>query len=196
VLLVEDDAGWALPRATGSDPFVVTEAQHAARERIGLEIAVLRSVLVEYPETDEDSGDAFFFTENRSEEAPRLGEWRSEEALAASAMLDERDRAAIGQWFKERRNGRPPRLQPWQLEGWFAAADPWIRATLRGVTLVEQFYAWSGSSILRIDADGRRLYFKASPDFFPQEATVTAMLAERFPESSPGPSRSMRAVDG
>jgi hypothetical protein len=187
VLLVEDGAGWALPRATGREPFLALEAAAGIRERVGLDVALLRSAFVVYDTTNEGSGDAFFFTENLTGRSPRLGEWCGEDALAGRAMSDERDREVIRQWFTERRDGKPARLQPWQHEGWLATAVSWIRSTLPGVAGVAQYYTWSGSAVLRVEADGRRYYFKAAPDFFPQEAAMTAMLAERFPEVIPAP---------
>jgi hypothetical protein len=75
VLLVEDDTGWALPRATGPEAFLVMDAAIGVRERFALDIALLRSSLVEYDKTDERSGDAFFFSENLSDRSPGLGEW-------------------------------------------------------------------------------------------------------------------------
>ena len=58
--------------------------------------------------------------------------------------------------------------------------------SLRGI---EQVKHWSISSVLRIETDGPDLYFKVSArlPLFVEEASVTAMLAERFPGYVPAP---------
>ena len=103
-------------------------AQAWVRERLGLDIVVLRCVLVDEDDTGEESGDAYLFAENLSDQAPLVGSWRDEEAIAA--LVDERDRTAIRQWFIEQREGSPQALQPWEYPGWFATAVDWIEATL------------------------------------------------------------------
>jgi hypothetical protein len=160
---------------------VITDAAAGAREGLGLDIAVLRSVFV--PSDD----DAYFFAENLTDRPPLVGAWCDEEAMRTRAVADGRDRAAVLRWFEERRAGAPARLAPWQREGWFEEAVSWIRATLPGVTAVEQYITWSSSCLLRIAAAGRRAYFKAAPEYFGQEAAMTARLAERFPDLIPRP---------
>lgn len=191
ILLMETNSGWALPRVTSPEPFadrfVVIDAASGIRELVGLEVAVLRSALVEENRAEEGSGDAFFFTENLTDRSPHLGRWFGEEDLSEHGIGDERDRAVIREWFAEARHRASPRRPPWQHEGWFAAAASWIRETLPQVTRIEQFITWSGSSLLRIDGDGRRYYFKAVPQVFRQEAEVTSMLAEHFPDGIPRP---------
>ncbi len=204
VLLVEDAHGWALPRvSTGEDfgeRFVVAGVPEEIRQRFGLDIALLRTGLVVHEPADAaplvpdgsfhgltPSGDAFFFAENLTGNPRFAGEWCSEEALGAPAMSDERDRDVIQTWFTERREGAPARLQAWQREGWFDQASSWIRANLPNVTRVEQYITWSSSCLLRIEADARDYFFKATPDFFGHGVGVTARLAERFPEVVPRP---------
>lgn len=170
-----------------SERFLVTAASVVARERFGLDIAVLRAHLVEYDDSQEDSGDAYLFTENLRPISPRLGEWCGQEALVERVIADARDGAAIRRWFLEGRQGQPAHLPPWQKEGWFADAVSWIQSALPGAPRVEEHITWSGSSLLRVGTDVGRYYFKAAPDFFHQEAAVTAMIAERFPGVVPRP---------
>ena len=70
VLLLKDGSGWRLPSVTDSDWMLVGRAQSWVRDRLGLDIVVLRCVLVEEHDTDEESGDAYLFTENLSDQRP------------------------------------------------------------------------------------------------------------------------------
>ena len=190
VLLLEDGSGWRLPSATDSDWMLVARAQSWVRDRLGLDVVILRCILVDEYDTGEESGDAYLFTENLSDQAPLDGSWRDEEATAA--LMDERDRTAIRQWFTEQREGGPQALQPWEYPGWFATAVDWIEATLPETERVDQYATWSVSSLLRVETAAGRYYFKAAPTIFRHEAVVTETLAERFPDTIPRPI----AIDG
>ena len=190
VLLLEDGSGWRLPSTTDSDWMSAAPAQAWVRERLGLDVVILRCVLVDEDDTGEESGDAYLFTENLSDQTPLDGSWRDEEAM--TALKDERDRTAIRQWFTEQTEGSPPALQPWEYPGWFATAVDWIEATLPQTERVDQYATWSVSSLLRIETAAGRYYFKAAPTIFGHEAVVTEMLARRFPEAIPRP----LAIDG
>ena len=185
VLLLMDGSGWRLPRVTDSDWMLVGKAQSWVRERLGLVIVVLRCVLVEENDTREGTGDAFLFTENLNDAAPRSGSWLDEKAT--SAVMDERERTVIRQWFMEMREGGPRELQPWEYPGWFATAVDWIETKLPATVRVDQYSTWCVSSLHRVETASGRYYFKAAPTIFRHEASVTEMLAERFPETIPRP---------
>ena len=189
VLLVEDAAGWALPRVTSTQRWsLVSSIPTQVRARFGLEVIVLRSIVVPGGSgADETPDDEFRFTENVGEDPAGLEAWCTEVELFDRAMTDERDRTAALQWFAERRNGSPELLQPWQREQWFAVADAWIHAMVPDVIRVEQYASWCGSSLLRIETAGGRRYLKAAPSYFHGEGAVTAMLADRFPDVVPRP---------
>ena len=83
----------------------------------------------------------------------------------------------------------------WELSGsWECDTRQWIgshlgsRVTRLGWTITP-VRSWSISSVVRISAgpasSSERFYFKASPTFFTNEATVTAAVADRFPQISP-----------
>jgi hypothetical protein len=185
VLLLEDGSSWRLPSTTDSDWMSAAPAKAWVRERLGLDVVILRCVLVDEDDTAEESGDAYLFTENLSERTPLDGSWRDEEA--AAALTEERGRTAVRQWFNEQTEGRPPALQPWEYTGWFATAVDWIQTTLPDTERVDQYATWSVSSLLRIETEAGRYYFKAAPTIFGHEAVVTEILAQRFPDAIPGP---------
>jgi hypothetical protein len=158
------------------------------RERFGLEIAVLRSVVVgEQGGSGEDTDDEFRFTENVGEDPSSLTGWCTEATLTELSMVDERDRAAALRWFAERRGAGPRRLEPWQREGWLAEAEAWVRSVLPGVKSVHQHSSWNGSALLRIETDTGRCYLKAAPGYFRHEGEITALVAAHFPEAVPVP---------
>ncbi|MEO8477784.1 MAG: aminoglycoside phosphotransferase family protein [Actinomycetota bacterium] len=187
ILLIENRSGWMLPRVLADEDWARVEgAQSWGRDRLGLDIAILRCAFVEYDGADQESGDAFLFAEFLGGGTPLSGSWCNEEATSAR-LGSERERAVTHQWFTEEREGRPRALPPWGYPGWYAGACGWIETTLPGVVGVEQWSTWSVSSILRAQTAAGRYYFKAAPTGFRHEATVTSMLAERFPGAIPAP---------
>lgn len=175
---------------TDSDWMLVGKAQSWVRDRLGLDIVVLRCVIVEEHDTGEESGDAYLFTENLSDQTPLDGSWLDQEATAA--LMDERDQTVIREWFTEQGEGSPQALQPWAYLGWFETAVDWIEATLPETVRIDQYATWSVSSLHRVETTTGRYYFKAAPTIFRHEAAVTEMLAERFPDTIPRPI----AIDG
>ena len=190
VLLLQDGPGWRLPRVIETDWMLVGGAQAWVRDRLGLDIVVLRCVLVVEPDTGEAVGDAYLFTENLSDRTPLDGSWMDRDAPVA--LIAETDRTAIHRWFVEERDGAPRSLQPWEYPGWFETAVDWIETTLPGTERVDQHATWSVSSLHRVETQAGRSYFKAAPTMFRQEAVITMMLAQRFPGTIPAPI----AIDG
>lgn len=82
-------------------------------------------------------------------------------------------------------------LAPWERSGWFAEAAFWMQARLHeaGYVLqgpIEQLKgAWSWSSLLTVETDHGRVYFKADYECPPQEAAIVLKLAERWPRNVP-----------
>ena len=84
-----------------------------------------------------------------------------------------------------------PRPQAWQREpGWRREVAGWIADNLpdsvRGAGWsLSQIRSWAISAVFRVESDGARLYFKASPSYFGTEAALTARVAREFPDVSP-----------
>jgi aminoglycoside/choline kinase family phosphotransferase len=61
----------------------------------------------------------------------------------------------------------------------------WIEEVLPGVSEVRQFATWCNSCVLRVTSARGRSWFKAVPDAWASEPSVTAMLAELLPSRTP-----------
>ena len=160
VLLSEDGSGWRLPSVTDPEWMLVGRAQSWVRDRFGLDIVVLRCVLVDEHDANEGSGDAYLFTENLSDQTPLDGSWLDQDATAAP--MDARDRKAIRQWFTEEREGGPQALQPWAYPGWYETAVDWIEASLPETVRVDQYATWCVSSLHRVETVGGSLLLQGS----------------------------------
>ena len=84
---------------------------------------------------------------------------------------------------------------PWEWPGeWEYEVREWVYGHVESRYAADQvtltpIRSWSISNVVRVDVEtgsgSERLYFKASPAFFSQEAALTGAVAERFPEVSP-----------
>ena len=178
ILLVQDGAGWALPKVSSDEPSIVVNTAPALRDVAGEDVFVLREVRFGPMPLPNDQ--VVYVTEAVS---GRSGSGRRfDEAALADVVMGPLDRSALRSWF---RGDAPASLQPWQRPGWFASCLPWIEANVPGVKEVRQFATWCNSCILRVQSPNARSYFKASPAYFMSEPVVTALLAERFPRRVP-----------
>jgi hypothetical protein len=80
-----------------------------------------------------------------------------------------------------------PMAVPWYRPGWYATAASWIRDALahRGITAMHQFRSWGLSTLVRVESENGRYWFKANGPPFADEIAKTATLARRFPEVMP-----------
>ena len=178
ILLVQDGAGWALPRVPSDEPEIVVNAAPALRDVAGEDIFVLREVRFGPMPLPNDQ--VVYVTEAVS---GRSGSGRRfDEAALANMEIDPLDRSALRSWF---RGDGPASPQPWQRPGWFASCLTWIEAMVPDVQEVRQVATWCNSCILRVQSPTARSYFKASPPYFVSEPVVTALLATRFPRRVP-----------
>ena len=187
----------ALPKVRVLDRFYpeIEEVARAVADTLGVEVQVLRCLDLGSVEggrprlysfvtsgSGESLGDDFRWSALAVVE--RLGEM--DDSQIASLRL-ECDRVLVGA------PGLP--AVPWEWPGgWGLDAHEWIYAHLEScpspdhVTLTP-VRSWSISSVIRVDVEAtsgsKRIFFKASPTFFSNEAVVTDLVADRFPEISP-----------
>ena len=191
VLVLEGEDGCRLPaielEGTWDELSVVREAIAALT---GVEAIVVRSI---ERSVDEDRSvlDLGLELESTGSSPPASGAaWRAARELASLPLLD-RDRTLVERHLSDR---PAPERPPWARRGWFPEAAAWIVDTLarHGRSIrgpVEQISSWCISSILRVETDGGRVYFKATArsPLFADEGTVTRGIAELFPGNVPRP---------
>lgn len=131
---------------------------------------------------------------DRAWAAPAHGRWIGRRELAHVRLADETHREVLDHYLESLERGdTPPERPPWARPGWLGEVRAWIEGEAarlgHAVTGVEQVKQWSISSVLRVQTDGRDLYFKVSArlPLFVEEGPVTAMLASRFPDHVPEP---------
>jgi Ser/Thr protein kinase RdoA (MazF antagonist) len=106
--------------------------------------------------------------------------------LAPSALHDDVER-----WIAEQLGAPVPDARPsWSRAGWLPEASRWIRETatacgLRSTGDVEVVEHWPLSSVLRVETDGGRVFFKAVFPIFRHEPVMTAQLSARHPTLIP-----------
>ena len=131
----------------------------------------------------------------RTGDPPAHGRWVGLRELDGLRLRDEEQRELLTGVPRRARAGRGARGARRRGRGRLARATSaaWLEREWRGSAAslrgIEQVKHWSISSVLRIETDGPDLYFKVSArlPLFVEEASVTAMLAERFPGYVPAP---------
>ena len=121
VLLVEDGAGWALPRDWSAEPEIVIDVAPTLRELVGEDVVVLRDIRFGPMPPPEDA--VVYLTEPVLDPHAARGRWCTQDDFPRLDLVDPRDRSALEAWF---RGEQPASLQPWQRDGWFATAVDWL----------------------------------------------------------------------
>jgi len=79
---------------------------------------------------------------------------------------------------------------PWSSSSWFSQAKGWIVEQVKNIdaTVIGdpiQIRSWAISCVLRVLTTAGTLYFKALPDFFGQEPSLTLFLSKLYPQHIP-----------
>ena len=188
LLLVRGDALWLVPdeRGAWALPGFVSDEQHTAeveliarhmRERIGVRVLILGRAATGFDAAANRVRKADL-AEPLADPEPRSGRWWPRAALAGpEAPLAADSRALVARWAA--RDVAVAVDTPWSRPGWHAAVLAWITAAAGPVGDVEQVRVSEFSTVLRIDAGGRALYFKGVAEAATHEPPVTATLASR-----------------
>lgn len=195
VLLLREPAGWSLPRIESDEQRSadVTALNRAVRERLGIEVTVLRCLRDDPGEEDDARRQVHDLDlHSRGWTPPAHGKWFGRGELDATPLARPEQRAVLDGWFRERRARREPvDGRDWILPGWREQAIGWIESELSRHGLgrlveVEQVRVWEFSQVLRLaTAAGSGLYFKALPHAAAGEPLLTRYLAQLFPASMP-----------
>ena len=198
LLLLRSDRQWRLPHVLVRDGVWEADTKvviPALERRLATRLWLLRLV---HSAQDEEAKriDAIFEVEllDSRWEAPGHGRWAGRAELAGLRLSDEAQRPVLDRYLDALERGDVPQQRPpWARPGWLAGVRAWIEAEVarlgRTVVAIEQVKHWSISAVLRVETDGSDIYFKvpARLPYFVEEATVTARLAERFPDHVPMP---------
>jgi len=188
LLLVRSDALWLVPdeRGAWALPGFVSVERHTAeveliarhmRERFGVRVVILGRVATEFDAVANRVRKADL-AEPLVDPEPRSGRWWPRAALAADeAPLAPDSRALVARWAAG--DVAVAEDTGWSRPGWHAAALAWIAAAVGPVDDVEQVRVSEFSTVLRVDAGGRVLYFKSVAEAAALEPPVTAALARR-----------------
>lgn len=205
VLLVERDAGWALPAATvANERHLTTElATQELRDATGLPVIANRFARITKDDARRDREGVFVLDAiaplptalpDPAAVCPDTGRWVSRDDLASLPLAHPGHRAVLDDVLRELETGERPRFrQPWEQPGWYAEATSWIEAALESLgremtTPPVQVQWWSLSAVMRVGTAGGDLYFKAATldqPLFCNEPIVTAWLGGRFPGQVP-----------
>lgn len=125
--------------------------------------------------------------------------WVGLEEYARFRRSDVGEVDPLEQWLQEReRDSVSPLRPPWLRRGWYREAENWMSNQLvkHGMQMtgsVQQFKAgWPSACLLTVLTSQGRVFFKATYNKAPGEASLTQMLAENWPDLVVKP----LAVDG
>jgi hypothetical protein len=197
LLLERDDALWLVSHDAGcwTLPTFVAEEQHTAeverfgqhvQARYGLKVCLLGAVLSEFDPAANRMRRAYLAELAAGTLAE--GRWWPRRAIIESALELHANVAAL----VERWAGGALKAGDalWNRTGWLEEARAWVSAQVGPVYDIEQVRVSESSTVMRVLASGRTLYFKAVAPEAAREPPVTAALARLTTHVPP-----VRAVD-
>lgn len=194
VLLVWEPGGWALPRWSSEEQRSadVAEINRAARERLGVEVAVLRCLRDGPADGDGVRRQVYDLETHRPGWSPPIhGRWFGAADLDAALLARPAQWAILDSWLEERRTRRRPAAgRDWILPGWRDQVIAWADGELScrglgGVSEIEQVRVWEFSHVLRLRTTDAEFYLKALPHAGAAEPRLTRRLAELYPSWMP-----------
>ena len=167
----------------------------ALEERLGTPVWLLRRLAFSEDTSAQRIEEVFEVgTTEPTWDPPAHGRWVGRPELDGLRLKDEQQRELLAGYLDDLLLDRvPEERSPWARPGWPADVQAWLAHEVprlgHSIRGIEQVKHWSISSVLRVCTDGPDLYFKVSArlPLFVEEASVTAMLAGRFPGYVPAP---------
>jgi Ser/Thr protein kinase RdoA (MazF antagonist) len=197
LLLEQDDALLLVPDARGrwTLPSFVSGEHHTAevelvarqmRERYGLDMSILGTVASDFDEAANRVRKAYL-AEALTEPLASRGSWRQVEIAAGRwwprdvvatrvVPLCNEVETLVRRWATRSLSTSDT---VWSRPGWLAEALAWVCAHAGPVTAVEKVRVSEFSTVIRVVAGGRMLYFKAVAPAAAREPAVTAAIARR-----------------
>ena len=197
VLVLRSDREWRLPRTLVRKAVWSADATTvvpALEQRLGTRIWFLRTLAWSEDKASQRIEGVCEVEPADGWDPPAHGRWVGRRELDGLRLRDEGERRLLTDYLNAlEQDDVPEERSPWARPGWFPDVRAWLEREVsklgRSLRRVEQVKHWSISSVLRVETDGPDLYFKVSArlPLWVEEASVTAMLAERFPGYVPAP---------
>jgi aminoglycoside/choline kinase family phosphotransferase len=119
--------------------------------------------------------------------------WHDDDVSGPAPQIEAELAPRLTQWIDERlgRAVPDPLRAPWTLPGWYERACAWIDRALADAqrspaTAIVQHRHWGISSVMRVETEGGRVWFKAVSEHFRREPSATAFIAGLAPDAAPG----------
>jgi Ser/Thr protein kinase RdoA (MazF antagonist) len=190
VLVASTDAGRAIPLVRG--PRGAPGVIEGTRRSLALDVAYLRTARILFDGQRNPTGGLHELDSAPPEWRPPSGtSWLALEDADASTLAPVELRDDVERWIAEQRGAPVPEARPaWSRSGWLPGVVHWMRETttacgLRPTGDVEVVEHWPLSSVLRLETDGGKVFFKAVFPIFRHEPVVTAQLSARHPILAP-----------
>jgi hypothetical protein len=188
-LLLSTSDGWGLPEWVSDIPAPwenVDRINATLTHMLGLRAATVRALALDW---DAKPRTSYYLIDNLDPGWQPLADarWVARDEAGSLDWRSDRERDILMAWFTDQ---PAPRRSPWYQPGWYAEASAWIVDELggQGIALtgeVEQLRSWERSSVMRVDTEEGKVYFKAVPRQWGHEPGLTAWLGRRFSEVTP-----------
>jgi hypothetical protein len=201
VLLLRTERGWTLPNWMPVERHYWQDVLHINRhihEQYGMLTTVERLRSAVFDRQGQEILRVYSTFNHQKDAPPPVGSrWIGSDEVSSLDMEIPEHSAVLEEWFADAARPVVSELRKaWTLPGWFERASSWIRAELQRLGVgapvrIEQLRTWERSCILRASTGTEKFYFKALPQMFAHELSLTAMLGRRYP----GHFASLLAVD-
>lgn len=196
ILMLPSESSWSLPHVVIEDDSPLYRLNQPMGKALGASVTTLRCIHATW---DEENHQATIICEleihSTAWKPPTSGRWIERKTLVDLILTQPEHKPIIEAYLAEAESREiPEHRPPWARRRWFDIASTWIEEQIDrlGYTLtgpIEQFQSWSISCVLRAKTDAGFVYFKqaAKLPIFGDEPSVTAGLAELYPEHIPAP---------
>lgn len=190
MLLLQEEAGWSLPRYAATLPDEINATMLAS---LGFTTFVLFCIYDRYQDGEYEEQHRVYVLDNLSPRValPSNGRWIDQSELASLSLAIQEHRAVLESWFTEGNDSQSVVLRPpWMRPGWFSGVEAWIDRQLdlqgeKRIAPIRQVAAQRWSSVLQIQSTAGVLYFKMPASIFEFEPALTQLLARLVPDFVP-----------
>jgi hypothetical protein len=184
ILVLEEDAGWALPCASPREDHFwqsVGPVNRAAAQ-LGYSATTLRCLSIVH-DVQTDQLHCYYALELRDDSpSPMPGHhWLAADDLAQAPLVSAEQRMIMTAWLA----GIPTQV-PWYTPGYASTVETWAAETLLALGRkvngsIEQVRSWERGALWHLPTNAGAVYIKAVPAVFHHEPALSAQLAAWLP---------------